>query len=133
VGNLQSLGYLQTRANMYAGAARGTFWRGVTYGLLPQVPGDGKTACLTNCGCDLVIENGDDNTLLVTWVLNPSLENCKDCQRLASEWTPLVITIPDDLVESAFKIGVDARATIEGIIKVDFSEYHLNHHKHHAH
>lgn len=131
VGNLQSVGYLQTRAKMYGGAARGTFWRGLTYGMLPQVPGDGKTQCLTNCGCDLRIEDGaDPYTLNVTWVINSALENCPDCIQLSGEWNPYVVTAPAEMVDAADNLGLSALGIIAEIIRKDFAMNHLGHHKH---
>lgn len=126
--NFKSEKYIANRAKLYGPAARGTFWQSVTYGLLPQVPGDGKTRCLTNCGCDLRIESGDTATqMLVYWVVNPALENCEDCLRLAKEWNPLVIDLPYDMVSSGQEIGLDVRATVANVLRADFAEHHKGH------
>ncbi len=66
------------RAGMYAGSVRGTYY-GARYPGLSQYPGDGSTACKTNCGCDLSEEEDG-----VHWTLNEALENCDDCQAMAA-------------------------------------------------
>lgn len=65
------------RAQMYAGAVRGTFY-GARYPGLNQYPGDGNTKCLTNCLCSL--DEKDDG---IHWELSP-VENCEDCQAMAA-------------------------------------------------
>jgi len=88
--------------------------------LLPQVPGDGKTACKMNCGCVLQVEAGDTpNTLHVFWIVNPMLENCDDCLRLQDEWAPYVLELPGEYVESAVRIGVDLQQTVMNVIHAD--------------
>jgi hypothetical protein len=62
---------------MYAGAVRGTYY-GARYPSLTQVPGDGQTACLTNCKCG--ISEKDDG---LYWELS-SAENCDDCIAMAA-------------------------------------------------
>ena len=118
--NFYSLNYLQARSGLYAGSSAATFWRGVTYNLLPQVPGDGQTACKMNCGCHLEIEDGNlPGTLDVYWVLDPMLENCPDCVRLTGEWAPYVLVLPAEQVAAAGRIGVDLRATVRAVIRAD--------------
>lgn len=118
--NAYSLKYLQARSALYSGNSNATFWRGVTYNLLPQVPGDGNTACLMNCGCHLRIEAGDNpNTLHVYWVVNEMLENCEDCLRLQDEWAPYVLELPADYVEAAVRINIDLQATVINVIEAD--------------
>jgi hypothetical protein len=120
IDNAYSLQYLQARSSLYAGSTNATFWRGVTYNLLPQVPGDGQTECLMNCGCQLRVEAGDNpNTLHVYWILNPMLENCSDCVRLTEEWAPYVLELPADYVEAAMRIDVDLQRTVINVIRAD--------------
>jgi hypothetical protein len=64
------------RAQLYAGAIRGTFYTARFPGL-KQYPGDGNTACRTNCLCDLSEE--DDG---IHW--NLGAEGCEDCQAMAA-------------------------------------------------
>jgi hypothetical protein len=118
--NVFSLKYLQMRSGLYAGNSNATFWRGVTYNLLPQVPGDGQTACVMNCGCHLRVDAGDNpNTLHVYWILDPALENCDDCVRLAEEWTPYVLVLPPEYIAAAVRIHVDLQATVMKVIHAD--------------
>jgi len=120
LANLQSQGYIATRSSLYGGNALASFWRGVTYGLLPQVPGDGKTRCKTNCGCRLEIEAGDTpDILLVTWVMDPALENCEDCTRLAAEWNPYTLILPYEMFDQAQGMGLDLRDTVIRTIRAD--------------
>jgi hypothetical protein len=65
------------RAQLYAGAVRGTYY-GAKYPGLSQYPGDGTTQCLTNCKCFLTEK--DDG---IHWELSP-VENCEDCQAMAA-------------------------------------------------
>ncbi len=65
------------RAQMYAGAVRGTYY-GARYPGLSQYPGDGNTQCLTNCLCDL-----DEREDGVHWVLDGG-EHCDDCEAMAA-------------------------------------------------
>jgi len=120
IGNLQSEKYIATRSGLYGGNALASFWRGVTYGLLPQVPGDGKTLCRTNCGCRLRIEAGDAPDLVhVYWERDPALENCEDCIRLEQEWSPYELILPYDLVEQAGRVGLSLRETVIRTVRAD--------------
>lgn len=80
------------RIGMYADRLKGINNQGENDALdlrLPQVPGDGRTRCLTNCKCYLDIrrtETGHD----VYWRLTPA-EHCEDCVRLSEQWNPLKI------------------------------------------
>lgn len=65
------------RAQMYAGAVRGTYY-GARYPGLNQYPGDGNTQCLTNCLCSL--DERDDG---IHWVLDGG-EHCDDCETMAA-------------------------------------------------
>lgn len=86
--------YLLNRSRMYGGAARASFYRGMAMGLLPQVPGDGQTQCLTNCQCELRFEEGDQpGLLLVYWELRPA-EHCDDCVLMSQQWNPYELWLP---------------------------------------
>jgi len=120
LANLQSEKYIAARSGLYGGNALASFWRGVTYGLLPQVPGDGKTRCKTNCGCRLEVEAGEQaDIVLVRWIVDPALENCEDCVRLAAEWNPYMLVLPYDLVDQASSMGLDLRGTVVRTIRAD--------------
>lgn len=68
---------IAARAQMYAGAVRGTYY-GARYPGLNQYPGDGSTKCLTNCLCSL--DERDDG---IHWVLDGG-EHCDDCETMAA-------------------------------------------------
>lgn len=74
---------MQVRAGMYIESGTEMYERakGEALGVprLPHYPGDGSTACLTNCRCSLdwqQVANGWD----VMWRLDKAAENCEDCQ-----------------------------------------------------
>jgi hypothetical protein len=55
---------------------------------LPAYPGDGKTACLTNCRCHW--EHHFRNSRWESyWVLGVA-EHCDDCVSNAGEWNPYI-------------------------------------------
>ncbi len=94
---------LAARAEMYVRSATEAFSRAtaVTVGLdpkrLPAHPGDGSTACLSNCQCIWIIEEvrGEDGELLgwnCTWMLGAA-DHCDDCLGRAREWAPLFIPV----------------------------------------
>lgn len=134
-GNFYTKEYLSLRSSLYGNNARATFWRGVTYGLLPQVPGDGQTRCKMNCGCHLDIRPGDDETMIhVFWIVNPQLENCEDCVRLSGEWNPFIVLLPADMVQSADNIGLSLRGTVIEVLRADAAWYaHQLHALEHGH
>ncbi|MCG3207303.1 MAG: hypothetical protein FOGNACKC_00903 [Anaerolineae bacterium] len=85
------------RANLYIGSSVRSFEKGrvATYGdelydALPQVPGDGETACMTQCRCSLRIEE-TGTEYHVFWVLDKNAEHCDDCERLSKEWKPYIV------------------------------------------
>ena len=88
---------LSGRAEQYALSSKNMFEAGRAAGmgfspdLLPQVPGDMKTACGCRCGCTLRYEPAEGG-VNVYWELGPTKEHCSDCVRLASTWTPLFIS-----------------------------------------
>lgn len=86
------------RANLYPLSAKQAHSRGHTTALgdpsLPAYPGDGSTACYSNCGCHWRI----DKTTFAdgsagwdcTWVRG-KLDSCVDCVQREQEWAPLVV------------------------------------------
>lgn len=83
----------RARLRMYGASVRQAYERGATFGLpLGQVPGDGKTKCLTQCKCRLRIKWIDEEELDadVYWELGKA-EHCPDCVSLSQEWAPLRI------------------------------------------
>jgi len=93
-GKFYSEKYLIWRSKLYGGNARASFYRGLAYGLLEQVPADGQTQCGSNCQCELRFEEGDQpGLLLVYWELRPA-EHCDDCVKLSETWNPLELWLP---------------------------------------
>ena len=86
---------LTGRGGLYTESSSASFELGFLAGkgldpsMLSQVPGDGKTQCMTNCKCHLVIREMDTE-FHVDWRLSDA-EHCEDCVRLSNEWTPLII------------------------------------------
>jgi len=118
--NFKSEKYIAHRSGLYGNNARATFWRGVTYGLLPQVPGDGQTACRMNCACRLDIRSAETpDAVHVFWIINPAVENCPDCITLAATWTPYVLQLPTDLVEAGDALGLDLVQTMRRVLMAD--------------
>lgn len=82
----------RARATLYAGALKGSYWRGAAFGLdLPRYPGDGSTPCIGNCTCRLRIVWLDEEELDadVYWELGGAERHCDQCPRIAAEWAPL--------------------------------------------
>jgi hypothetical protein len=81
------------RAEMYARSIQTPYWRGATHMLpLPAMPGDGTTACLTNCKCSWRVDELDgDNNYDAYWVYGATERHCQGCQQRATEWAPLQI------------------------------------------
>jgi hypothetical protein len=86
------------RASMYPLSARQAHQRGQAAVLgdpnLPAYPGDGSTACHSNCGCSWLIQKV---TLLdgapafhCTWQRAKS-DSCTDCLWREQQWAPLVV------------------------------------------
>lgn len=69
---------IRARMALYAGATRATYLKARHPGL-SQYPGDGQTQCKTSCHCD--VQEHDDG---IHWVLDEAVENCDDCQAMAS-------------------------------------------------
>jgi hypothetical protein len=83
------------RAALYAGAVKGSYWRGAVKMLpVPATPGDGTSQCLGQCTCSLEVvwidaENGDAD---VYWKLGtPETHHCQTCPIRATDWAPLRI------------------------------------------
>lgn len=96
-----SAAQIGARAGLYARAIQAPYHRGQAgaYGdlRLPQVPGDGKTRCRTNCQCRLryeLVHDADGNVVAVNvyWELGVA-EHCDDCIGLAARWNPLRVEV----------------------------------------
>jgi hypothetical protein len=77
----------RARLILYAGACKGTYWRGTTFGLdMPFYPGDGSSECLGNCGCRLRVDWLDPEELDadVYWELGGAERHCATCPRRAA-------------------------------------------------
>jgi hypothetical protein len=81
---------IAARAKLYMASSRQAFEKGKTYGAgippLPAYPGDGSTACKSNCLCYWSIEEFP-NEYRCTWTLTAA-EHCPDCLERASKWAP---------------------------------------------
>lgn len=90
-GNLTE-GQIAARARMYVESSSQMFEQahGAAVGMpaLPAYPGDGKTACKSNCKCTWEIKDLKDRWECY-WTLNPA-EHCSDCLGNAAKWNPLV-------------------------------------------
>ena len=83
----------QGRARLYGTYAKAFYWEGDTgYLALPAMPGDGSSACLSNCLCHWSIETIDENKgdFDCFWVLGAA-EHCQTCLVRAKRWNPLRI------------------------------------------
>lgn len=80
----------EARAAMYAQSIKAPYWTGKVQLLpLPAMPGDGTTACLTNCGCQWdveAVEGGYD-----AWWRRGKNDSCQTCVQREQEWAPLQI------------------------------------------
>ena len=104
---------LSSRVEQYALSAKNMFEAGRAAGmgfspdLLPQIPGDMKTACGCRCDCTLGYEfvEGGVN---VTWNLGTVVKHCSDCLRLASTWAPLFVPLTLELRSWGKTDGISA-------------------------
>ena len=83
---------IAARARMYVESSGQAFERGkiAAHGMpdLPQVPGDGRTRCLSNCKCWWEIKE-NDTEWRAYWRLGLA-EHCLDCVENSEKWNPLV-------------------------------------------
>lgn len=122
--------YLAWRSKLYGGNANAAYWRGMTYGLLKQVPGDGQTQCKTNCGCSLRIEEGDEpDRLHVYWELGET-EHCPDCVRLSAEWNPYVLKLPAEMAIYARRLGLSLREFVGRLLGDQDDQIGIDGHSH---
>jgi hypothetical protein len=87
-----------SRGQLYVQAATQSYNRGrlATYGEMPRlerVPGDGSTVCITNCRCELQIDETDKGWD-VYWLDLGDERECSDCRGLATSWAPLQLARP---------------------------------------
>lgn len=83
-----------SRSELYIASARQAYQRGklATYDdlpRLPRVPGDGGTACLVNCRCEIELNQTDAGDYEVYWLDLSDDRECRDCRQLATDWSPL--------------------------------------------
>jgi len=88
---------IRNRSRMYADSATQAFERGKTRAQgvpeLPAYPGDGSTACGSNCKCAwLIVET--ETTFECTWKLDVSATHCEDCLERSQSWAPYVVLKP---------------------------------------
>lgn len=81
------------RAEMYARSIQTPYWRGATKLLpLPAMPGDGTTACLTNCKCAWRVDELEgDGDFDAYWVYGATERHCQTCREREAQWGPLQI------------------------------------------
>lgn len=85
---------ITARLKMYINSANEALWRGFARDIpidLPAYPGDGQTACLTNCQCTWDIQQVPDGYDCY-WRLGAA-EHCPDCVENAARWNPYRIRI----------------------------------------
>jgi len=85
---------ITVRLKMYINSASEAFWRAFARDIpidLPAYPGDGQTACLTNCQCQWDIKPVDGGYDCY-WILGEA-EHCPDCVENAARWNPYRIRI----------------------------------------
>ncbi len=85
---------ITARLKMYINSASESFWRAFARDIpidLPAYPGDGSTACLTNCQCTWDIQQVDGGYDCY-WRLGVA-EHCPDCVENASRWNPYRIRV----------------------------------------
>jgi hypothetical protein len=73
---------LASRANLYAGAARGSYYKSVTEDDLPCYPG-GCPDCLSNCRCTIDMKSDG-----VYWRCADDDRSCAGCVSRGNDWTP---------------------------------------------
>lgn len=86
-------GSLHSRAALYANSIKAPYWQGVAGDLpLPAYPGDGSTACLTNCKClwSITTVNSDTGDYDCYWIRHAS-DSCSTCRDRAADWSPYEI------------------------------------------
>ena len=93
---------IRARARLYVDSARQAYEKGNARALgapdLPAYPGDGSTACLSNCQCgwrikEVFDEAGQPVGWDCYWELTPGAEHCVDCEGRGVEWYPLEIRV----------------------------------------
>jgi len=99
-------GNLEMRADHFRGRAKSIFHKtlAVAQGWpdLPDYPGSGNTACLSNCYCSWRVERTPD-AWHCYWTLGLA-EHCEDCVVRSQIWNPLVI--PFEPPEEEFPPGM---------------------------
>ena len=86
---------ITVRLKMYINSASEAFWRAFARDIpidLPHYPGDGSTACLTNCQCRWDIQFVPGVGYNCYWILGEA-EHCPDCVENAARWNPYRIRI----------------------------------------
>jgi hypothetical protein len=82
---------INARSKLYVEGASQVYERGKAENQgvpdLPAYPGDGQTACLSNCRCNWSFEETEE-AWEATWELNDA-EHCADCLANAEQWNPL--------------------------------------------
>lgn len=83
IQNGSSLAFVPSRAAMYAGSSKQSYWTQTTAGIdLPAQPCDGTSECLGRCGCEWKCINGKWN-----WVRGKD-DSCPTCLQRAANWSP---------------------------------------------
>lgn len=88
-----SAAQIKARSRMYIDSATQAYERGraSSYGVaLPQYPGDGNQACLSNCKCHWKLVRKEDK-IYAYWIMNLFAKHCITCRQNALKWSPLII------------------------------------------
>lgn len=88
-----SAAQIKARSRMYIDSATQAYERGraSSYGVgLPQYPGDGNQACLSNCKCHWKLVRKEDK-IHAYWIMNLFAKHCVTCRQNALKWSPLII------------------------------------------
>lgn len=91
---------IAARSRMYVRSAREGHERanGRAWGdpPLPAYPGDGSTACKTNCACSWDIRSAEATEEGMSWTCHWTLgiaDHCADCLTRSEEWNPLIVSV----------------------------------------
>ena len=94
---------ITVRLKMYINSASEAFWRAFARDIpidLPHYPGDGSTACLTNCQCRWDIQFVPGVGYNCYWILGEA-ENCDDCIARTKEYNPYFISITGETSDAS--------------------------------
>lgn len=106
------------RAGSYTPAVGQTATRVAVLALppLPIQPQSRLLKCRGFCKCHLDIQRIGPADWDVTWVMNPTVEHCEDCERLAVRWHPL--RIRDGVIAGLKQVTDHEEAMVKAAIAI---------------